>query len=154
MTRTISILAASAIFILPVAAHAQGAPAAPAVGGGPAAGSTDASRAARDTNAVREDYNRLAGSQNVKKKKGKKLAAVPAKAEEVVAGKVVSSLKGELLGTVEAVEADGAIVTTAKGKVKIPLEGFGRTDQGLVLAISKEEFEAAVVSAHITKPLS
>lgn len=152
MTRTISILAASAIFILPAAAHAQGAPAAPAVGGGPAAGSTDASRAARDTNAVREDYNRLAGSQN--RKKGKKVTAVPAKAEEVVAGKVVSSLKGELLGTVEAVEADGAIVTTAKGKVKIPLEGFGRTDQGLVLAISKEEFEAAVVSAHITKPLS
>ena len=153
MTRTISILAASAIFILPAAAHAQGAPAAPAVGGGPAAGSTDASRAARDTNAVREDYNRLAGSQD-RKKKGKKVTAVPAKAEEVVAGKVVSSLKGELLGTVEAVEADGAIVTTAKGKVKIPLEGFGRTDQGLVLAISKEEFEAAVVSAHITKPLS
>ena len=150
MTRTISILAASAVLLLPAVAHGQ---AAPAVGGGPAAGSTDASRAARDTNAVREEYNRLAGSQN-RKKKGKTMTAVPATAADVVAGKTVSSLKGETLGTDETVEADGAVVATAKGKVKIPLEGFGRTDQGLVLAISKEEFEEAVVSAHITKPLS
>ena len=148
VTKTFKLFAASAIFLIPVAGYAQLGGG--SVGGGPAAGSTDASKAARDTNTVREDYNRLAGSEN--RKKGKKLTAVPATADDVLPGKTVSTLKGELLGTVEMVEADGAVVRTGKGKVKIPLEGFGRTEQGLVLAISKDEFEAAVASAVAATP--
>lgn len=146
MTRISQLVAASAVFLFSAgAAHAQ------ATGAGPAIGSADASKVSRATNEVREDYNRAAGRED-RRKKGKKVEAVPAKPEEVVAGRTVSTLKGELLGTVEAVDPDGAVVVTGTGKVKIPLEGFGRTAEGLVLAISKAEFDAAVAAAHVAHP--
>ena len=144
MTSKLHLVAAGVAALLAAgAAQAQ-------VQGGPAPGTADSTKVTNENREVREEFNRQVGKHDRKSKR--KLTAVPAKPEEIVPGKAVSTLKGELLGTVETVEADGAVISTGKGKVKIAIEGFGRTDQGLVLAISKDEFEAAVVAAHVAKP--
>lgn len=74
-------------------------------------------------------------------------AARPAKAAEVTAGAAVADKAGKALGTVERVETDGVVVAAAAGKVKVPLEAFGKNRKGLLLAVSKAEFDGLVAKA-------
>lgn len=75
-------------------------------------------------------------------------AAKPAAAGEVKAGAAVADREGRALGTIESVEADGAVVVTAAGKAKVPLEAFGKNAKGLLLAVTKREFESLVAKAN------
>lgn len=74
--------------------------------------------------------------------------ARPAKTGEVVAGQPVNDSRGTAVGTIELVEGDGAVVAAAAGKVKVPLEAFGKNRGGLVLAVTKLEFDALVAKAN------
>jgi hypothetical protein len=71
----------------------------------------------------------------------------PANAAEIAIGSQVRDKRGKPVGAVEGVEADGAVVVTAAGKVKVPLEAFGKDDKGLVIGITKAEFDKLVASA-------
>ena len=70
-----------------------------------------------------------------------------ASAGDLAAGSEVRDRKGIVVGTIEAVEADGAVVSSARGKVKVPLDAFGKNRKGLLLGITKAEFDAVVASA-------
>jgi len=72
----------------------------------------------------------------------------PAKADEIVAGAAVADSAGSPVGTIETVAAEGAVVATAAGKVKVPLEAFGKNRNGLLLGISKDEFDKVVAGAN------
>jgi len=70
-----------------------------------------------------------------------------AAAGDLAAGSEVRDRKGIVVGTIEAVEADGAIVSTGAAKVKVPLDAFGKNKKGLLLGITKAEFDAVVAGA-------
>ena len=116
---------------------------------GPAPGSKDAKAAASESRETREDFNRAAGS--VSKKKGEKGAradaAVAATAADIVAGSALSDSKGDPIGTIESVDAEGAVVASGATRVRVPLEAFGKNKNGLLLGITKAEFDAAAAQA-------
>jgi hypothetical protein len=70
-----------------------------------------------------------------------------AAAADLVAGAPVRDSRGSVVGTIEMAEADGAVVATGAGKVKVPLEAFGKNRKGLLLGITKADFDAAVAAA-------
>ena len=71
----------------------------------------------------------------------------PAKAADVIAGKPVNDSTGQLMGLIEKVEADGAVVYNGAATVKIPVEAFGMNRKGLLLDLTKSEFDRLVASA-------
>ena len=115
-----------------------------AQGGGPPLGSTNAAKATSDHREKETDFNKHAGSQDKKKKGDKPQPAVPATAADLVAGAAFRDSKGEAIGTLETVEADGAVVLVGTRRVKVPLDAFGKDENGLLVGITKAEFEAAL----------
>jgi hypothetical protein len=74
--------------------------------------------------------------------------AVPAKPSDIVAAAAVFDMSGETVGTIETADADGAVVVTNVGKVKVPLNAFGKNKLGLVIGLSKKDFETLVAKAN------
>jgi hypothetical protein len=76
--------------------------------------------------------------------------ARPATAAEVVAGAAVNDSAGIQLGTIESVDASGAVIVTAAGRARIPVEAFGKNAHGLLLQTTKAQFDASVATANAT----
>ncbi len=70
-----------------------------------------------------------------------------ATAADIKAGAEVFDQKGGAVGKVESVAADGVVVSTGTVKAKIPASSLGKSDKGLVIAMTKSEFEAAAKKA-------
>jgi preprotein translocase subunit YajC len=66
---------------------------------------------------------------------------------DIKAGAEVYDPKGGAVGKVESVAADGVVVSTGSVKAKIPAKAIGKGDKGLVIAMTKSEFEAAAKKA-------
>ncbi|MBV9882189.1 MAG: hypothetical protein JO276_04195 [Sphingomonadaceae bacterium] len=79
---------------------------------------------------------------------GRRDRARPATAADVVAGAAVMDSAGVQLGTIESVDAQGAVVLAATGRARIPLEAFGKNSHGLLLQTTKAQFEASVAQAN------
>jgi hypothetical protein len=73
-------------------------------------------------------------------------AIVAATRSDVRAGAEVRDTQGGLVGTVESVDSDGAVVSTGNVRAKLPFGSFGRNDRGLVISLSRAELEAAASS--------
>lgn len=115
-------------------------------GGGQPMGSVDSAKAISSTREQNAEYNRTIGSRDQRaERKGE---AVAATAADIRPGLAFRDVAGQPLGTIEAVEPDGAIVAIATGKVKIPLVAFGKDDSGLLLGITADELKAAVAKAN------
>jgi len=65
-----------------------------------------------------------------------------ATAADVKAGVSVYDQKGKVVGKIESVTSDGAVVSTGKTKASIPISSFAKSDQGLVISMSKAELDA------------
>ena len=65
-------------------------------------------------------------------------------------GATVYDQSGAKIGKIQSYSASGVVVSTGKARAEIPLASFGRGDKGLVLGMSKADFEAAT-SAKKTK---
>jgi hypothetical protein len=74
--------------------------------------------------------------------------AVPAKPADIVVNAAVSDASGQPVGTIEAVDAEGAVIATATGKVKVQLDAFGKNRKGLLIGMTKRDFEALVAKAN------
>ena len=61
---------------------------------------------------------------------------------DVTTGAAVLDQSGAPVGKVESVTADGAVVSTGKVRAQIPFGSFGKSDKGLVIAMTKAELEA------------
>lgn len=70
-----------------------------------------------------------------------------AKAGDVTAGRAVADKLGVQVGIVTAVEADGVVIRTERGQLKVPIEAFGINRKGLLLDLTKEQFDTLVGEA-------
>ena len=104
-----------------------------AVAGGAGGDCADEARTA-----IRDARDQKGGTQ------GKR---VPAEAADIVAGRDVRDKRGKGIGLVESVEPDGAVVATELGRVKVPLEAFGKDGKGLMLDLIKADFDRLVAEA-------
>ncbi|MEZ0242777.1 MAG: hypothetical protein ACAH11_05340 [Sphingomonas sp.] len=75
----------------------------------------------------------------------------PAKPEDVVAGAEVRDPKGVVVGRIESVSVANAVVVTEVGSVQVPLEAFGKNAKGLLIPMSKKEFDVLVAEANKPK---
>ena len=136
-----TIVAGSIAVLAAEAAFAQ------AVGGAaPLPGAADSKAVVAGNQESQADYNRQLGAKD--SKPGRRIKAVPATAADLVVGSAVRDKSGADIGMIEGVEADGIVVASAVGKVKVPTEAFGKDKKGLLLQISKADFDAAVRSAN------
>lgn len=70
-----------------------------------------------------------------------------ATAADVRAGVSVRDQTGGVVGTIESVDATGAVVATGTVRAKLPLTSFGRNNQGLVISLTRAQLEAAAQQA-------
>lgn len=74
-------------------------------------------------------------------------AVTAATAADVTAGAQIRDTAGAEVATVVSVDADSAIVSTGSVRADIPIASFGRNAQGLVLAMTRTQLEAAARAA-------
>jgi hypothetical protein len=79
---------------------------------------------------------------------GKSDHARPATKEELTAGATVNDKTGTAIAKIEQIDADGVIVSTGLAKIKVPAEAFGHNKAGLLLDMTKAQFEQVVASAN------
>lgn len=137
---------AAAALLLATAAAAQQAPVIPQ-NGPPLVGSTVDQSQAQSSNMARMNQRAL-DEQLDGLHAGGKGRAVAAAAADVRVQALVRDSRGVAVGTIEAVDPDGAVVAAQSGRVKVPLDAFGKDPDGLVLGITKKAFERLVVSAN------
>ena len=93
----------------------------------------------RDINGVREGLEpRTKGSA--------------AQLADLTAGSKVFDPEGALLGRLDRLDGNRAIVVTGTGQVAVPAEAFGRNKHGLLLDVSKRQFDSMVAAAAGTRP--
>lgn len=74
-------------------------------------------------------------------------AAHPAKSADLVAGAEFADNKGVEVGYIKAIMSDGVVVATQAGQVKVPAEAFGKNSKGLLIGMSKADFDKLVAGA-------
>ena len=74
--------------------------------------------------------------------------ARPAKAAELIAGAPVNDNKGIAIGKIDAVQIDGIVLSNGIAKVKVPADAFGHNKAGLLLDMSKAQFDKIVAQAN------
>jgi outer membrane biosynthesis protein TonB len=72
---------------------------------------------------------------------------VLATAADIRAGVQVRDQTGGAVGSIESVDATGAVVATGTVRAKLPLTSFGRNNQGLVISLTRAQLEAAAQQA-------
>jgi hypothetical protein len=70
---------------------------------------------------------------------------------DVKAGVSVYDQSGALVGKVDSVDSDGAIVNTGKARAEIPLSSFGKNEKGLVVSVTKAELDSKAKAETKTK---
>jgi hypothetical protein len=74
-------------------------------------------------------------------------ASRPAKASELTAGASIADNKGTEVGHIKSVDPDGVIVETAAGYIKVPADAIGKNNAGLLIGMSKADFDKLVAQA-------
>ncbi len=73
-----------------------------------------------------------------------------ADATDILQGVEVRGPEGELVGTIESVDSEGAVVSTGEIRAKLPFQSFGKNGLGLVISLNRSELEAAAAAADPT----
>ena len=77
--------------------------------------------------------------------------AVAATSSDLLPGSHIFDKRGQMLGDVERVDALGVTVASSAGRVAVPAEAFGKNRRGLMLALTKKQFDALVKSTASAK---
>lgn len=72
----------------------------------------------------------------------------PAKPSELLAGATVNDKTGLAMAKIDSVDKDGIVVSMGTAKVKVPAEAFGHNKAGLLLDMTKAQFEQLVTRAN------
>lgn len=78
---------------------------------------------------------------------GALMMAGAAHAAGPTAGATVYDTQGGVVGTIEGVKGDLATVSTGKNKVSVPVSAFGTGEKGPVLAMTRDQLDAAASGA-------
>jgi len=95
----------------------------------------------------RRQIDNLPGQQNSSASADKLGRARPANKDELTVGATVNDKSGIAIAKIESVDADGVVVSTGAAKVKVPAEAFGHNKSGLLLDMTKGQFEQTVAKA-------
>lgn len=68
-------------------------------------------------------------------------AAPAAAAAKVAAGATVYDTSGGVVGTIDSINGDLAVLATQKNKVSVPLASFGTGDKGPVIALTRDQID-------------
>lgn len=74
--------------------------------------------------------------------------ARPAKAQEIVAGATVNDNTGTFIAKIDAIEPDGVVLTNGVAKLRVPADAFGHNRAGLLLDMTKVQFDKIVAQAN------
>lgn len=130
-------------------AHAQAPGPGPGAGGpGMANPATSNGGDTADRDADRARQNAIDASRTGPRAAPKTARSVPARPEEVVVGAEVRDPKGLVVGKIESVSVGSAVIVTELGKAEVPLEAFGLNNKGLLIPMSKADFDKAVAEAN------
>jgi hypothetical protein len=102
----------------------------------------------RDAIRAREDALAKMRLEERSGKSGKTLRQVPAQPEDVTVGAEVRDKKGAHVGAIESVTMGSAVLKADGGAVAVPLEAFGKDSQGLLIGVTKAEFDKLVADAN------
>ncbi|MBR0553295.1 hypothetical protein [Stakelama marina] len=99
---------------------------------------TDAARArdAAARNALQD--------QSERSRRSRRDRAVAATAADLIAGAPIFDEAGKALGTIRSVDGPTAIVETGDSAVGVPVEAFGKNRNGLMLQLTKKQFDDMV----------
>jgi hypothetical protein len=75
----------------------------------------------------------------------------PAKPSEITAGAIINDKDGSAIGKIDQMTADGVVVASGTAKVKVPADAFGHNKAGLLLDMTKSQFDKVVAQAS-TRP--
>ena len=120
---------------------------------GPAVAVPGSANSAAVVNNNREQnagYNRVVGAMDpvVEQTPVKKGKARPAQPGEITVGSLLRDSDGKLIGKVDSVDSEGAVVASGDARVKVPLIAFGKDDVGLLLGITAARFHELATKAH------
>jgi hypothetical protein len=73
--------------------------------------------------------------------------ARPARKDELTVGATVNDKMGAAMAKVDRVDPDGVVVAMGAAKVKVPAEAFGHNKAGLLLDMTKAQFDQVVAQA-------
>jgi hypothetical protein len=73
--------------------------------------------------------------------------ARPARKNELTAGAIVNDKTGAAIARIDSLDPDGVVVSMGAAKVKVPAEAFGHNKAGLLLDMTKAQFEQVVAQA-------
>jgi hypothetical protein len=102
--------------------------------------------AAAETERARDEA--IARQRADRKGTVKVMRAGPASAEDIKVGLEVRDSKGAVVGKIEEVTLSVAVLHADGGKVEVPLEAFGKNSKGLLIGMTKAEFDALVAQAN------
>ena len=111
-------------------------------------GTVDPVRATRAQQADRAGYNSAIGQLSPRGIKG---APVPAAASDIVPGRPLRDIKGEPIARVDKVDSEGVILMTGTGRVRLPMNAFGKDELGLLLGITAGKFRELVAKVTTAK---
>ncbi len=107
--------------------------------------STRMSNDDRDANVAAERAVRESREGGERPKAGR---ARPAKPSDLVIGAAVRDSAGVPIGSIERIDPDGVQILTGDGKhAKIAADGFGKDRAGLLIAMTKADFDKAVAAS-------
>jgi hypothetical protein len=150
------LLVAAALTLGGGVAHAQGGGTAPGSGAPAGPGYTaenltvrnGGDSTERDAARAREDALAKMRLEERSGKSGKTLRQVPAQPEDVTVGAEVRDKKGLRVGAIEAVSMGSAVLKADGGAVEVPLEALGKDSKGLLIGLTKAEFDKLVAEAN------
>ena len=135
----------------------QGPPASSQVS--PAPGTADSAAVSRTAREQQEGYNRIV-NEGVKitnaddevSRKTRARGPAAATATDIALGAAVRDRNGLQIATINGIEADGAVVRAGDRLAKLPLHAFGKDDEGLLIGLTADEFQAAIAETSIPVP--
>ena len=65
---------------------------------------------------------------------------------DVQEGSAVRDPQGGLVGRIESVDENGAVISTGRARARLPFSSFAKNDRGLVISLSRAELEAEVAA--------
>jgi hypothetical protein len=95
----------------------------------------------------RQALQDLSNPEGKKAGDGKLGSARPATKGELALGAIVNDKSGAAMAKIEEIDADGVVVSMGAAKVKVPAEAFGHNKAGLLLDLTKAQFEQVVAHA-------
>lgn len=130
-----------------------GAGVANAQAGTPVPGTGNSTQIMNNNREANANYNHVVASGDLKsansedkpKRPGPTTAATAA---DIKPGSALRDSKGVAIGTIDSIDADGAVVNTGQTKIKVPVSAFGKDDRGLLLGITAARFNELVAQAH------